>query len=97
MFNHDSLDVKEGSVEDLIIDPDSGSGGCSRSVCLGVSLDGGEHVTGVKRITEKIHILDCSFRILRSISKLRLNFLQAKVSSWPLAPSYEAASTSGST
>ena len=42
LFNHDSLDVKEGSVEDLIIDPDG-----DRSVCLGVSLDGGEQVTGM--------------------------------------------------
>ena len=52
MFDHDSLDVKEGSVEDLIIDPDSGSGGCNRSVCLGVSLDGGEQVTGMLGRTE---------------------------------------------
>ena len=49
MFNHDSLDVKEGSVEDLIIDSDSGS---SRSVCLGVSLDGGEQVAGTWGIYE---------------------------------------------
>ena len=52
LFNHDSLDVKEGSVEDLIIDPD---GGGNWSVCLGVSLDGGEQVTGMLGTTETYH------------------------------------------
>ena len=46
MFNHDSLDVREGSVEDLLIEPPS-SPDCERSVCLGVTLDGGERVTGM--------------------------------------------------
>ena len=57
MFNHDSLDIKEGSVEDLIIDPDGFGSGSNRSVCLGVSLDGGEQVTGMLGMTGKRHRL----------------------------------------
>ena len=48
MFNHNSLEVREGSVEDLlIVTPSSSSPDCERSACLGVTLDGGEHVTGM--------------------------------------------------
>ena len=45
LFNHDGLDVAEGAVEDLIVE--QGAGG-DRSVCHGVSLDGGERVIGMR-------------------------------------------------